>query len=260
MTERALVFGEVAELYDSERADYPDELVDDVVEYADLGPGDRVLEVGGGTGIATRAFATRGLAIHVVEPSEPMADVLRARTVGLPVTVQGCRFEEWTPDAEYPLLFSAQAWHWVDPATRYRAASSALRDRGTIALFGHRPHVAPPLREPIEAAHATHEPEKARRPYFDDVAYAPEFATELADSGLFASVEHRTYGFNRSYDTAGFLRLMSTMSDHRVLDPERRSRLRADLAAIIDGAGGVVVINYRTDLYLARAAGRPATA
>jgi SAM-dependent methyltransferase len=255
VTERGLVFGEVAELYDAHRAGYPDELLDDVVEFAGVGPGDRVLEVGGGTGIATRGLATRGLAIHVVEPSEEMAAVLRARTIGLPVTVDGCRFEHWTPDAAYPLLVSAQAWHWVDRATRWPAARTALADDGAIALFGHKPRPAGDVGERIVALQRAATAPELRRPYSEDLQYAREFATELAASGLFRAVEHRDYHFTRRYDAQGFVRLMATMSDTRLLAADDRERVDRELARLIDGAGGRVDVDYRTDLYLARVAG-----
>jgi len=52
---RRLSFGGVAELYDRSRPSYPPALVDDVLEFAGVGPGeaDRALEVGAGTGKAT---------------------------------------------------------------------------------------------------------------------------------------------------------------------------------------------------------------
>ena len=60
---RRLVFGEVAELYDSVRPSYPDALVDDVLAFAGAGPGDPALEVGAGTGKATRAVRRTRAAI-----------------------------------------------------------------------------------------------------------------------------------------------------------------------------------------------------
>src|SRR5574341_168271 len=49
-TKRALVFGEVAELYDRARPSYPERLVADVVAEIPDAPRARVLEVGAGTG------------------------------------------------------------------------------------------------------------------------------------------------------------------------------------------------------------------
>jgi predicted nicotinamide N-methyase len=58
---RARSFGVAAADYDKYRPRYPYQLVDDVVAML---PGRRVLEVGAGTGIATAAFAARGISIN----------------------------------------------------------------------------------------------------------------------------------------------------------------------------------------------------
>src|SRR3954468_21450207 len=69
--------GAAAADYDKYRPRYPDQLVDDVV--ATLS-GRRVLEVGAGTGIATAAFAARGMAMTCLEPDAEMAAMLSAET------------------------------------------------------------------------------------------------------------------------------------------------------------------------------------
>ena len=75
--EQRLVFGEVAEQYDRARPSYPDELFDAIIEHGGLHAGDAALEIGAGTGKATRGFVARGLAVHALEPSPGMARVLR---------------------------------------------------------------------------------------------------------------------------------------------------------------------------------------
>src|ERR671933_454382 len=69
-------FEEVPELYERARPLYPPELFDDLVAYAGLEAGSRVLEIGCGTGQATLPLAERGLAVaetaHVqVEGGDP---------------------------------------------------------------------------------------------------------------------------------------------------------------------------------------------
>ena len=55
------------------------------------------------------------------------------------VSVARCPFEEWTPPAGgVPLVYSAQAWHWVDPDLRWARAAQALAPGGALAVFGHR--------------------------------------------------------------------------------------------------------------------------
>ena len=67
MVERALSFGGAAAAYERFRTGYPDELVDKVLEYADR-PVRTALEIGAGTGKATRVFAARGIAVTATEP------------------------------------------------------------------------------------------------------------------------------------------------------------------------------------------------
>src|SRR5918911_755466 len=76
---RARSFGAAAADYDRYRPRYPDQLVDDVVAML---RGRRVVEVGAGTGIATTAFAARGIAMTCIEPDADMAATLSAKLAG----------------------------------------------------------------------------------------------------------------------------------------------------------------------------------
>ena len=76
-TEQRLIFGEVAAQYDEARPSYPDALFDTIIEYGALAPNDAALEIGAGTGKATRGFLARGLDVHALEPSPGMAALLR---------------------------------------------------------------------------------------------------------------------------------------------------------------------------------------
>ena len=63
--ERAGLFDEAAERYDRARPGSPEALIDAIL--ADAGEAPRVLDVGCGTGIATRALAARGARVLAVE-------------------------------------------------------------------------------------------------------------------------------------------------------------------------------------------------
>jgi SAM-dependent methyltransferase len=143
--EQRLVFGEVAELYDRHRPAYPDALIDDLLDLAALEPGARAVEVGAGTGKATAMFAARGIHVLAVEPSAEMAAVARRRLdpAGgalenhVEVRIEQADFEHWDPAGRtFPLLFAAQAWHWVEPAAN---AARVLQPGGVLAAFWNRP-------------------------------------------------------------------------------------------------------------------------
>ena len=53
-------FNTVASLYDEVRPGYPDELVRDVLDLSEIDRSGKILEVGCGTGQASRLFATLG--------------------------------------------------------------------------------------------------------------------------------------------------------------------------------------------------------
>src|SRR5687768_1887534 len=89
---RSQSFGAAARDYHRFRPGYPAELVDLVLAHA-VGPVQRALEIGAGTGKATRLFAERGIHVTAVEPDAGMRAVLRADTSGLPVTVVPSTFE-----------------------------------------------------------------------------------------------------------------------------------------------------------------------
>jgi hypothetical protein len=67
----------------------------------------------------------------------------RLNLAAFDVAVVEARFEDWTPDGEpYAMVFAATAWHWVDPALRYRRAAAALGPGGHLAVWGAW-HVVP---------------------------------------------------------------------------------------------------------------------
>lgn len=143
MTPRAQSFGAVAELYERYRPGYPDQVVDEVLRYAGR-PVRSAVEVGAGTGKATRVFAGRGIEVTAVEPDPAMAGVLRRVVQGLPVTTVVTTYEEFAAGRRFDLLYAAAAWHWTDPATRWARAVGLLVPGGVVALFGRPGEPADP--------------------------------------------------------------------------------------------------------------------
>jgi SAM-dependent methyltransferase len=116
------VFDEVPELYDRVRPGYPDQLFADLAALTGTGDGGSVLEVGCGTGQATRSLAALGWSVTAVEPGARMAALARRRLADLgDVHVERSTFEEWDDRGRrFDLVVAASAWHWVDPAVGWR--------------------------------------------------------------------------------------------------------------------------------------------
>jgi len=137
----AQVFDDVAEEYDRERRGYPDELIDAACLAGRLGAGDRVVEVGCGTGLLTSALLARGLSVEAVDPGANMIRVA-ARRVGegeeVHVRFHHGRFEEVSlADAAFAAVFSATAFHWIEPEVGWARAAGLLAPGGVLALLQH---------------------------------------------------------------------------------------------------------------------------
>ena len=88
------MFNDVPELYDRVRPSYPDGWFADLVAIAGIDEGSSVLEVGCGTGQATRSLAEIGCSVIAVEPGTGMAAIARERLAAFSsVRVETSSFE-----------------------------------------------------------------------------------------------------------------------------------------------------------------------
>jgi SAM-dependent methyltransferase len=131
-------FDAVAAEYDRSRPGYPDELVDRAFETGGLAAGDRVLEIGCGTGQLTRSLLARGVHVTAVEPGENLIELARrgARGPGELEFVHS-RFEDASPGTDFAAVFSASAIHWVDPGVSWAKIARSLAPGGLLALLAH---------------------------------------------------------------------------------------------------------------------------
>jgi len=247
------VFGEVAAEYDRIRPGYPRALVDAVlVHTAAPGP---ALEVGAGTGKATVAFAERGLTITAIEPDPAMAEMLARRCARYPgVSVAVSAFEDHVPARPYGLVFSAQAWHWIDPLRRCRLAAEALAPRGSLALFWNFDRILDRrVQDEVLAAY---------RALVPDLVWDTEAADEgglleawpgpeLVACDHLTDVQARLFRSGRILTRADYLAFLSTHSSIRMLEPSARAQL---LDALAPPLPDVVRLDVDTVLYLARRA------
>jgi SAM-dependent methyltransferase len=132
------VFDTVAAQYDRNRPTYPAEIVDRACETAGLTAGDRVLEIGCGTGQLTRDLVARGLHVTAVEPGANLIE-LAGRNLHGAGTVEfiHSRFEAAAPGARFAAVFSASAIHWIDPDVGWGKIAQSLAPGGVLALIQH---------------------------------------------------------------------------------------------------------------------------
>ena len=131
-----MVFDEIAAEYDRYRPAYPDELVDRACQVAGIGSGDHVLEVGCGSGQLTRSLVARGLRVTALEPGTSLLALARQNLEGAgEVEFVNAQFEDASlPPGQFQAVFSASAFHWVDPKVSWQKTADVLAPGGTLAL------------------------------------------------------------------------------------------------------------------------------
>ncbi|TDW15627.1 class I SAM-dependent methyltransferase [Kribbella kalugense] len=250
MVVRALSFGAVAEAYERFRPGYPVELFELVTGYAGE-PIRTALEIGAGTGKATRLFAQGGIAVTATEPDAAMLAELR-KHLPADVTTMQAAFEDLPLDTSYDLVYSAAALHWTNPEGRWDRMAALVRPGGVFASFGVPIQLADPAVQ--EAARV------AREPYMGyDGVPSPDGTpadrpmqwpgTELEQTESFTDVRQATIEQRLTMTAHDFIGYLSTVSAYVMLPPTDRDHVfRRTLEALPE----TVEIDAQITTHLAR--------
>jgi SAM-dependent methyltransferase len=253
---RRLTFDEIAELYDRARPGYPAELFDDLLDLAGLDAASRVVEIGCGTGQATRSLTARGLDVTCVELGEAMASVAGDRLASFPnVRVVQAAFEDWEPDAaDFDAVVAFTSFHWVDESVRFEKPARLLRPGGHLAATITRPVTLPEgdtffddVQEDYDAV--VPDPDNRAPPGPDEWE---DMSAEFDASGWFETAVVRRYVWERDFTPDECVDVLDTYSANRVLEPEVRSRLYERIHRRIElRPGGTVRPAYLNVLHVA---------
>lgn len=255
-TSLGLSFNRRAELYDRMRPRYPAAIFDALIAVTGLTAGARVLEIGAGTGIATRALAERGFDVTALEPGPQMAAVATRNLASFPnVSVIVSTFEDWPlPSEPFDLVLSATAFHWLDRTIRYEKSAAALQPGGYLAIVEYQ-HVAGGDNAFFAAAQHCYDrfvPGTVPNPPMPTWNEPPDIS-EIEASSHFDLVAIRQLKKVIPSTRAEYLDLIDTYSGTLTLAPDNRNRLLDCLGTLIDrDCGGRIRKAYRHELILAR--------
>lgn len=250
-------------LYDRARPRYPRELVEDLFRLTGLRAGDRVLEIGCGTGQMTLPLAERGVRLIALEPGDALAALARRNLAGHPAAqVVESTFEAYRlPDAPFDLVISATAFHWIDPEIRVCKAAEALRPGGHLAVVETH-WGAGPERDPFSVrsqdCYLRWDPEA--RPGFlpPTRKELPATRPELENAPAFGSVQRHLYEQLNRYSARGYVDLLGTFSNVRGLDEPARAGLLTCLGDLVDREfAGTLTRSDTRELWLARRRASP---
>jgi SAM-dependent methyltransferase len=128
-----MTFNEAADTYDEVRPSYPPDVFD---AFSDLLPAQpEIVEVGPGTGQATKDLLARGASVHAIEIGPAMAAKLRANLASERLHVSVGDFETLEIEtARADAVFSATAYHWITRSAQTDRPAAILRPGGVLAI------------------------------------------------------------------------------------------------------------------------------
>ena len=167
------------------------------------------LEIGAGTGKATRLFAGGGITITATEPDGAMLTELRQHVPPNVTTVQAA-FEDLRPGSLHDLVYAAASLHWTSPDGRWPRTAALLESGGVFAAFGGPVQLADPAVE--EAVRAARAPflESDDVPSSDGTMQWP--GTELRQSPWFTDVRDAVIERRLTMSAPDFVGHLSTVS------------------------------------------------
>jgi len=211
-------------------------------------PGSDVIDVGCGTGIASRQFQSRGCRVVGVEVDVRMAEV--ARRNGLDVEVAA--FECWDPAGRrFDAVVAGQTWHWIDPVAGAAKASEALRPRGRLAVFWNVFRPAPEVAGAFAAVYDEVTHDLPFKPWATPALgmYSPildKAADGMRQVGLFGDAEQWRFDWKRLYTRDEWLEQLPTHGGHSRLPSIQLDELMSGIGSAVDAMGGAFTMGYAT--------------
>lgn len=253
-----LSFNQDPEGYEKWRTTYCCELFEDIKAYAGLNKDSKTLEIGCGTGQATEHMLKVGCNIEAVELGSNLSTFVENKFANHD------NFKVWNGEFEqYPyekdaldLVYSATAFHWIPDEIGYIKVMDMLKPGGTIALFWNQVFFNredDPLHQMIQSI---------KLKYADMGHIAPEPKNkdheryESRVNGMkaygFEEVELKLHKQMRTFLADDFIALLSTYSDHNVMEASVRDVFYEEIRTAINDFGGSIQQYDIMDLYLGR--------
>ncbi len=240
-------FGTAARDYATHRAGFPSELVQRLESFGIGLPGQRLVDLGTGTGTLARQFAAKGVSVTGVDPDERMlvtaAELAAADGVELDlraVTAEATGL----PEASFDVVTAGQCWHWFDGPAAAAEAMRLLKPRGSLAVC-HFDWLPLPgnVVEATERLIVEHNPKWTMGGGY---GMWPQWTPAIQAAG-FGGIESFSFDVLAPYTPDAWRGRIRASAGITALDPTGRDAFDAALAALLarDFAGDDLSVEHR---------------
>ena len=214
-------FDEVALLYNEARPRYPDKLFSTLIDLTDLDADATLLEIGPGTGQATKPLAQKGFKITAIELGNALAAVARHELINYKnVQILNVSFEKANLSSKsFDLVYAATSFHWIEPSVKFSKTHNVLKDKGHLAVIRTN-HISD---EQGDKFFIDSQPIYERYDYLDKpqkpkLSINNELKPDEIDEHLFALIHFQLFPIVITYTAKSFIKLLNTFSNHLAAD------------------------------------------
>lgn len=127
----------VAEEYHKSRPEYSKKLLDYIDGEFKFNENSSLLEIGAGTGIATKQFAEKwNCKIVALEPGEKLINKAKENCASFnKIDFVKCLFKDYENSEKFDAIVAATSFHWLDSSVKFEKCSECLKDDGKLILF-----------------------------------------------------------------------------------------------------------------------------
>lgn len=244
-------FDEVAILYNETRPRYPDELFSRLIDITNLDINAKILEIGLGTGQATKPLAQQGFQITAVELGQSLAEVARNELHKYKnVQVLNISFEQadFSPKS-FDLVYAATSFHWIDPSIKYSKTHRLLQDKGYLAII-HTNHISD---EEGDKFFNDSQPIYERYNFLDNPKPTLPNKKDLKpgeiDEFLFRLIHFELFPMVITYTAKNFVKLLNTYSSHLAADKKLQQLFYQEIEDFInENFGGKIDKHFAMSL------------
>ena len=232
------------------RPNYPEALVNTLIDSCQLNASSVVVDVGSGTGKFTRHLLEKGLQTIAVEPNQEMRQAAEQMLSGYQCFTSAAGSAETTglADNSADLIVAAQAFHWFRPIEARCEFNRILKPGGHVALVWNQRKVERPFQRDYDSLLRKHAPEYVtlnHRNIADDVI------AHFFDPGGYQSF---SFANAQRFDKDGFLGRMQSSSYTPTVGTSEHAQLitAAEQLFALYEESGEIVLDYDTRLFLGK--------
>ncbi len=244
------VFNTIPEQFDKYRIHYSKELFENLIGYADIGPGKTVLELGPGTGQATEPILDTGCDYNAIELGENLYAKM-VEKYGDRDNFHIVNDDFITHDfgeQKFDMIYSAATIQWIPEDIAFSKTYELLKPGGVLAMILFNGDYK-----------STNEELYAKIQKVYDEYFKPEmhythgsFKYENATNYGYIDFEKREFFGKREYDAEEYAAFRGTSCDHIVIPEPYKTKFFEGLKATIKENGNKVVFRDTYILYVTK--------